>query len=485
MSTWGLRPAPAEELRGDERDNSISLARVQRTRIELHRLRTDHEAWISRQREKPEAERYKTQLEAIDRLIDRSADRLRTELKSLDLSVSQAAIYEACRTFDLRILWLRRVWQFFREKLDQRDTDLGDVLRAADEIVWSCYQQVFERARQIAPELKAGASPLPFIESRYSPSTFPADLVPSGLQSEIDRPFLRENLNRLPVPVVRLQPSCVTGPWWLVYAAHEVGHNVHYDLLEGKALVDAYQELVERTVRDAKGNEADASRWGGWSREIFADVFSVLMMGPWAVWAMVELELQGDEGMVARREQYPSAVVRLELLAATADAVGLDGRSALRGLRPREVAARSVGATRDLEFVDAVVAASLGVLPGTSVKLARLCNFRLSDFQSTENREWGRVEALRATLVTGGMPVLEPALESPRLAASGSLAAWSSLMGAADEHRRSSLAEQSLRLIKDSGPPGTRASGAQLDATAAAVDVASALLAAGRDDLEP
>lgn len=90
-----------------------------------------------------------------------------------------------------------------RPGFDQRDGDLADTLRAADEIVWSCYRQVFDRAKQIAPQLTAGLAPLPFIEPRYSPSTFPADLVPAGLQSEIDKPFLREHLNRLPVPVVR------------------------------------------------------------------------------------------------------------------------------------------------------------------------------------------------------------------------------------------------------------------------------------------
>ena len=190
-------------------------------------------------------------------------DQLAAGLGSLDLALSEGAIYEACRTCDLRLLWLRRVWDFFREKFDQRDGDLADTLRAADEIVWSCYRQVFDRAKQIAPQLTAGPAPLPFIEPRYSPSTFPADLVPAGLQSEIDKPFLREHLNRLPVPVVRLQPACVSGPWWLVYAAHEVGHNVHYDLLPEQAMVGQYQELVGNAVRTDGGDAADAAAGAG------------------------------------------------------------------------------------------------------------------------------------------------------------------------------------------------------------------------------
>jgi hypothetical protein len=457
---------------------------VERSRIELERLRAEHNSWIARRSGTPEAERYKTQIEAIDRLIQNGVDQLTADLPSVDLSMSEGAVYEACRTFDLRLLWLRRVWQFFREKFDQRDGDLADTLRAADEIVWSCYQQVFERARQIAPEIKAGAAPLPFIEPRYSPSTFPADLVPAGLQSEIDKPFLREHLNRLPVPVVRLQPGCVSGPWWLVYAAHEVGHNVQYDLLPGHALVELYRELVEATVRSSGGAAADASRWGEWSREIFADIFSVLTMGPWAIWAMVELELQRETAMAERREQYPSGAVRLELLAATAAAVNLSAEPALRGIRPREIAARSAAGSHDIAFADAVVAASMGPLPSVPVSLARLCNFRVSDFQTGATGNRTRVHPLRAALVEGREPVAVASLDGARLSAAASLAAWSDVMTTADEAERSSLAERSLRLIRTSGPPGTRASATVVDATDAAADIVSSLLAAGPEQLE-
>src|SRR5262249_13799819 len=113
--------------------------RVERTRVELTRLRDDHKAWKTRRRGAVGAERYKTQLDAIDKLVERGAVQLEAGLDSVDLSRSEGAIYEACRTFDLRLLWVRRVWQFFREKFDQRDSELADTLRAADEIVWSCY----------------------------------------------------------------------------------------------------------------------------------------------------------------------------------------------------------------------------------------------------------------------------------------------------------------------------------------------------------
>lgn len=472
----------------DTRFGAISAARIARSKVELERLRAEHTAWLDRRCGQPDAERYKTQLTAVAALIKNGVDQLAAGLGSLDPALSEGAIYEACRTSDLRLLWLRRVWDFFREKFDQRDGDLADTLRAADEIVWSCYRQVFDRAKQIAPQLTGGPAPLPFIEARYAPSTFPADLVPAGLQSEIDKPFLREHLNRLPVPVVRLQPACVSGPWWLVYAAHEVGHNVQYDLLADQAMVGEYQELVGTAVRADGGDATDAARWRRWSREIFADIYSVFMTGPWAIWAMADLELQSDSAMLQRRVLYPSAVVRLALLAATAAALGLDTRSAMRGINPRQIATRSAEVSRDMAFVDPVVRASLGPLPCTEVTLARLCHFRVADFQPTGNGQRARVDDLRGEL-TGTADLTRTAdgggsLDGPRLAVSASLATWSAVMTTADDAERTRLAARSRSLIRSSGPPGTRASSTPADLTGVASDVVSSLLAASPDDLE-
>jgi hypothetical protein len=458
--------------------------RVTRAEVELDRLRTEHEAWLAKRRRAPEAERYKSQLDAVDELIRCGAEQLTAGLAAIDLSQPEGVVYETCRTFDLRVLWLRRVWQFFKEKFDQRDGELADTLRAADEIVWSCYHQIFERARVVAPRVKAGPPPLPFIEARYSPSTFPADLVPAGLQSEVDRPFLRQHLNRLPVPVVRLQPACVSGPWWLVYAAHEVGHSVQYDLLAGHTMVGKYRQLVECAVSDSGGDDADAARWGDWSREIFADLFSVLMMGPWAIWAMVELELQTDKAMTERRDLYPAGAVRLALLDRAATALGLDTAQALRGVQPTRIAVGSASASRDVGFIDAVVAASLRPLPSLQVSLASLCNFSPADFQRPNGGTRPPTQVIRAALAAGQQVVAEKSLSGPRFAAAASLAAWSDVMTTADAAGRSRLAGQTLRLVTDSGPPGTRATSAAVDAAGSATDVVRSLLAADQGELE-
>jgi hypothetical protein len=137
-----------------------------------------------------------------------------------------------------------------------------------------------------------------------------------------------------------------------------------------------------------------------------------------------------------------------------------------------------------MAFANAVVAASMRPLPSVSVTLARLCNFRVSDFQTRATRNRTRVHGLRIALAAGREPVAAASLDGPRLSAAASLAAWSDVMTTADEAERSSLAERSLRLIRTSGPPGTRASAALVDATGVAADIVSSLLAAGSDQLE-
>ena len=56
-------------------------------------------------------------------------------------------------------------------------------------------------------------------------------------------------------------------------------------------------------------------RWREWSPEIFADWYSVLTMGQWALWAMAQFELQAQTDMLKPRRSYPSALARLHLLA--------------------------------------------------------------------------------------------------------------------------------------------------------------------------
>jgi len=258
---------------------TANRARREQTASELGRLEREVAAWVDHRRVEDEQQQYWTQLGAVETLVSGAATALATGIDDLDLSLPREQLYGECRLYDLRVVWLRRVWEFFSEKFDQRDDPaLGPVLRAADEVVWSCFREVFRRAERDFPTAP-GPAPLPFVDARYSPEAFPADLVPGDLKSDVDLGFLADHLRRLPIPVVRVQPACVTSPWWLVFLAHEVGHHVQYGLLDGMQLVERFRSRIEQAVLDARGDEADAARWGRWSRELFADAFSVVAVG--------------------------------------------------------------------------------------------------------------------------------------------------------------------------------------------------------------
>ncbi|HKI31052.1 MAG TPA: hypothetical protein VKA46_04245 [Gemmataceae bacterium] len=451
--------------------------RWEQTRREFNRLATEFGGWHKDAVDADERNRYtqyKTQLKAIEDLMTGAHRRLVQEFdRPALLGLETGDLYEVCKTYDLRIVWLRRVWQFFREKFDQRhDTEgVGAVLRAADEVVWSCYRQPFAWAEENGVPLGApqGAAPLPFIESRYSPEAFPTQFIPEDLEREIDPVFKAQVLTRLPIPVMRLSPACVSAPWWLVFVAHEVGHHLQYDLCPAAGLVDAYKQLVKAAV----GGHADpkaADEWAGWSRELFADVVSVLLMGSAAVWGMVELEWANPWLMLRRRNAataageangYPPAVVRLAFLREVANQVGLDGTSALRGIQPKTLAAADDVALRDLTLAPHVARASLGSIPCLPAKLPELLAFSLQDHLPGPN---SRVEHWKNALPVGPPePTPEESLRAARQITSGALEAWAALTrneaSKADrDGRREKLVEQVPAVIRKSREPRSRAS---------------------------
>src|SRR5262249_47297549 len=140
------------------------------------------------------------------------------------------SIYSNCRSVDRRLLWIRRLWAYFQSKFDQRyDDRLRGLLRAADDVVWSCYAQPFRTLGiNNVPSL-----PLPFVASVYSPFAIPRDEPPQDLRSDVDAGFLSQMLREMPIPVVGIPPNSVDEPWWLAYLAHEVGHHVQFDLQGG------------------------------------------------------------------------------------------------------------------------------------------------------------------------------------------------------------------------------------------------------------
>ncbi|GAC1386979.1 MAG: hypothetical protein NVSMB33_16520 [Ktedonobacteraceae bacterium] len=432
--------------------------RREQTLRELNGLEDELAAWFKHRTKQDLKHQYKTQLEAVDKLMKSALLSIKEKLLAMNLERLEGVIYNECRLFDLRILWLRRVWEFFKEKFDQRDDQRDDqrvahVLQAADEVVWSCYRQVFVQLEQL-PEIKMQPAPLPFIESNYSPEAFPSQKVPPGLQdTSLGESFLRDYLNALPLSVVRLPPICIHSPWWLVYLGHEMGHHVQYDL----KLVYPFRDKIEAIVQAQDATPAESKNWYKWADEIFADIFSVYLMGQWAVRAMAELEMNIPEVMTKRRSSYPAPIVRLQLLADTATMLGLNGDEMLRGIDMTTLSAANAEIIRDLKFVPSIVTIASEKLPGLEMTLQELTDFRKEEFLPEES-----VAILaKALLDPENPPSVNSTLRDARLLTSALLAAWAKTLDSDDEvhsaEQREYLTKEAPKIIIRSGAEDTRA----------------------------
>src|SRR5437879_5993031 len=107
--------------------------RRQDTAVALRSLRAELADWLARRRTADELGQYTSQFAALETILGRAADVLEQGLARVDVTRGPGEVWEELRLADLRIAWLRRVWQFFREKLDQRDDPRpGPLLAAAD-----------------------------------------------------------------------------------------------------------------------------------------------------------------------------------------------------------------------------------------------------------------------------------------------------------------------------------------------------------------
>jgi hypothetical protein len=312
-------------------------------------------------------------------------------------------------------------------------------------------------------------------EPYYSPEAFPSDLVPSSLKdTSLGGSFLRDYLNQLPVSVVRLPPASIQAPWWLVYLGHEIGHHVQHDL----KLIKPFREQIEGIVDEQDGSEDDKRSWGNWSKEIFADIIAVHLMGPWSVRAMAELELNRPEVMLTRRDFYPSPVVRLKLLAECANKLGLNGDEMLQGLDPSALAVGHTEATHDLNLVSFIVQIVAGNLPGLDISWQNLTGFDKKLFQQVE--EWAE-----AFLDPKNLPPITRELYAARLMSSALLAAWSMTLEEEQHEQRAELARNALSIIAESRDETRRAAEEPVENSAEiGMELADMLLQAGPQQLQ-
>ena len=416
----------------------VAQERLSQTRRGLAELLAQVKNWVERRERSDSRHQYVTQFKTLRAQLEHSLAEIERELSGVSASDGIRTVYARCRVLDVRLLWVRRLWTYFQSKFDQReDKDLEPVLKAADDIVWSCYAQPYQ-SMSIA---NRPAHPLPFIAPVYSPYAIPREEPPQDLRSDVDADFFAEMLKQLPIPVVGIPPQSVEEPWRLAFLAHEVGHHVQFDFEEG-AMIDSFGALLKSVGKQ---------RWGWWGKELFADLYSLMMIGHWALWALAELVWSSPASMLDdTNPRYPCALVRLVLMACVADKLGLSGSSALRGLTREELLERGPvivqdrdvreSVREDLNQVEAVANAIAAAHKPPGGELSKLCGFNAADFKEYEGVAylWGEALAGRASMTA------EKQLRSSRMVLSGGVRAWAEMCGMSGEDDRK-LRRESLR----------------------------------------
>lgn len=484
-----------------------NVVRWQQSFANLERQGTEFDNWYKQATATDTKRQYTTQLASMQNLIGPAFGRVRGMLESLDYAdeVNTGPLFEDCRRQDIRLVWIQRIWNYFRQRFDQRFASKKRemFLKAADEVVWSCFKPPFASMAKPNEPVVVPAAPLPFIEAWYSPAAIPPQprFFPPELLREVDRYFQSKVLTRLPMPVLRIPPGHIDMPWWLVFIGHEVGHHLQFTLVssgpEDQAapndtetatdppLVAQYRELVFQTVAKASGEEKLATEWAGWSEELFADVVSVVTMGPAALWALAGLEWAGKVRMVQRRDSYPPAVVRLQFLQKIADQLKLRSTGALRGIDVPKLAAEDPAAVRDLSLVPRVVEVSLARLPGLPAALPELFAFAPADY----GRD-GQIDHWKKQLLNVEHPPAEESLRAARHIVSGAVEAWREIASETNDptaraERGQKLSGKLLDLLVRSREDGQREAKASRPATAKlGEDFADALDKADSAELE-
>jgi hypothetical protein len=444
----------------------VKRQRLAQSRRELSQLKEEIAGWLSRRTKNDVHQQYVTQLGVLDEKFAFMLRELGIALDKVPSGGSARELYAACRDIDSRVLWVRRVYTWYRTKFDQRDDPrLQPLLAAADEVVWSCYVQPFRAMGKTPP-----AVPLPYVDPTYSPFAIPRVQPPPDLRTNIHASVLTKLLAHLPVPVVGLPPNCVDEPWWLAFLAHEVGHHVHYDLLPDSGLVT----LVETAIGAAAG-----VRWKSWQHEVFADLYSVLMIGPWASWALAELVWGTDIAMLDGSDpRYPAPLARLMLMAEVATQLKVDHLPALRGIEPDTLLEGPPPAIAgwpdqrgtvktDAAAIPKLVTALLERIKPGAKRLASLAEFKAAEFKGPKADVPLWADALRGRK---DMRVSQK-LRAVRVVLAGGVAAWSRIVEIADDGERQTqqkrLKTELLATLVKSREEVTRAAEDEAEAPAA------------------
>jgi hypothetical protein len=219
-------------------------------------------------------------------------------------------VLEDAQNVESLVLGLRRIWEFFRSKLTQRrDPKMLLFLQAADELAWACYKPMLD----LHTSSQRREPPLVFLNGGLSPfalsrdQAFLAEDVPGqALTGKTYDPILQH----LPIPVIGVPWNQVAHLPDLPVVAHETGHAVEQDFgLHGPVLDNLKLKLG--------AGSPHLAHWEAWSKEVFADLWGCLKLGPAYANSLMDFLASGqkviENEVASASEKYPTAHLRVLL----------------------------------------------------------------------------------------------------------------------------------------------------------------------------
>lgn len=444
--------------------------RIEESVGEARALRGEIVAWRSGWEMIDAMGEHFTQLERLCSVVLGLVDEIASRTAAVDPTGGTGPVYEECRAEDLRLLHARRLWRWYADKLDQRaesaDSLTVQTLRAANQVVWSCWKTAFTALGERLP-----AAPIPYLAPQFSASATPRTDPPEGLRPGMDD-LLRKHVEQLPVAALALPPVCCRRPWWVILSAHEASHHVQF---ESPGLEQLAQDQVVGAAYAVTEDVELAEAWRPWCRELFADALSVLLTGPAAIWAVDELETRTAPGMrKSPSGSYPPPLVRLAVLREVARQAGVPSDEADEPATDGDDRLRQL-----LNCAPDVAAALLGLKSAACKPL-----HGAGEQAALAYADGGSVGVWAAELLGVADPVPRRTLQAARFCAAGGVQAWQRLVGqTGDQPGGQAMDRLSSRLrdlLPQCGEPGARAEGAGWNAADVARQFASDLYADGK-----
>jgi hypothetical protein len=165
-----------------------------------------------------------------------------------------------------------QVWDWYFEFFGQRQSRYGHWLLSCDRIALDVYQDVYMGLHR--PASIPAPAPMAYMRTGFSPATYRRNV-------RLQRLGRQPN----PFPIVQLPYHRLVNPWTLGAILHEVSHNLQNEL----GLATEIAEALSTRLRQDGVPDPVVRTWTRWHREVFADMFGLLLGGPAVVASLIDI----------------------------------------------------------------------------------------------------------------------------------------------------------------------------------------------------